>query len=78
MQFNRISINPNIMRGKPCIKGTRITVDFILDQFAEGATFEYLLEDYSHITREDIQEALHYAGAVLSNQDVEEVYETNS
>jgi uncharacterized protein (DUF433 family) len=78
MQFNRISINPNIMRGKPCIKGTRITVDFILDQFAEGATFEYLLEGYAHITREDIQEALHYAGAVLSNQDVEEVYETNS
>jgi uncharacterized protein (DUF433 family) len=78
MQFNRISINPNIMRGKPCIKGTRISVNFILDQFAQGATIEYLLAGYSHITREDIQEALHYAGAVLYNQDVEEVYETNS
>jgi uncharacterized protein (DUF433 family) len=78
MQFNRISINPNIMRGKSCIKGTRISVDFILDQFAQGATIEYLLEGYSHITRGDIQEALHYAGAVLSNQDVEEIYETNS
>ena len=78
MNFNRISINPKVMMGKPCIKGTRITVDFILDQFAGGATFEYLLNGYNHITREDIQEALHYASAVLSNQDVEEVYENNS
>jgi uncharacterized protein (DUF433 family) len=78
MQFDRISINPNVMMGKPCIKGTRITVDFILDQFAEGANMEYLLDGYPHITREDIKQALHYAGAVLTNQDVEEVYETNS
>ena len=78
MIFNRISINPNVMMGKPCIKCNRITVECMLDQFANGATIEYLLEGYPHITNEDIKEALQYAGAVLNNQDVEEVYETNS
>lgn len=78
MNFNRISINPKVMMGKPCIKGTRITVDFILDQFVNGATMQYLLDGYPHITQEDIKEALQYAGSVLNNQEVEEVYENNS
>ena len=76
MQFDRISINPNVMMGKPCIKGTRITVEFILKNLAEGADFNYILEGYPHITREDISQALSYAQAILSHQDVDEIYET--
>ena len=76
MQFNRISINPNVMMGKPCIKGTRITVAFILKTLAEGADFNYILEGYPHISREDINQALSYAQAILSHQDVDEIYET--
>ena len=76
MQFDRISINPNVMMGKPCIKGTRITVEFILKTLAEGADVKYILEGYPHISREDISQALSYAQAILSHQDVDEIYET--
>ena len=44
--LNRISINPNICFGKPCIKGTRIWVSLILDMLADGMTFDAFLEEY--------------------------------
>lgn len=66
------------MLGKPCIKGTRITVEFILKTLAEGADFNYLLQGYPHISREDINQALSYAKTILSHQDVDEIYETTS
>ena len=73
MKFERISINPDVMLGKPCIKGTRITVELILEKLGGDGTIEYLLNAYPHITKEDILEAINYANAVLKNEDIEEV-----
>lgn len=73
MRFERISIDPAVMLGKPCIKGTRITVQLILEKLGGGGSIEYLLEAYPHLTREDILEAINYANAVLANEDIEEV-----
>jgi uncharacterized protein (DUF433 family) len=73
MKFERISINPEIMLGKPCIKGTRITVELILENLGGGGSIEYLLDAYPNITKEDILEAINYANAILKNEDIEEV-----
>ncbi len=70
MQFERISIDPGVMLGKPCIKGTRITAKLILDKLAGGASVEWFLDAYPHIKREDIFEALRYAKAVLGNEEI--------
>jgi len=53
--------NPNIMLGKPVIRGTRITVEHILRELAGGMTVEDLLEAHPHITREEIRAALEFA-----------------
>ena len=60
-QFTRISHNIEIMGGKACIKGTRVTVGMILTQISEGKSIEELLEDYPYLTFEDIMQALQYA-----------------
>lgn len=57
MYFERISIDPRVMLGKPCIKGTRITAELILDKLAGGASPEWISDAYPHIKREDIFEA---------------------
>ncbi len=57
----RISLNPRVMGGRPCIRGTRITVGTILNQL-RFQTPEEILRDYPELTREDIQAALEYAG----------------
>ena len=55
MTTERIEINPAIMMGKPVIRGTRITVELILRKLAEGASEGELLQDYPHLTTEDIR-----------------------
>jgi uncharacterized protein (DUF433 family) len=57
----RISSDPEVMMGKPCIEGTRITVELILRWLSEGRTFAELLEAYPHISEDDIKAALAYA-----------------
>jgi uncharacterized protein (DUF433 family) len=64
--MKRISANPEIMFGKPVIKGTRITVEFILEQLAEGATFEEITSDYPGLSAEDIRACLAYSADVIS------------
>lgn len=59
--FERISSDPDILHGKPCIKGTRIPVYLIVSLVAEGETVENILEDYPTLTPEDIKAALRYA-----------------
>ena len=56
--FDRIELNPRICNGKPVIKGTRIPVSVILEQIAEGESWEALLEGYPELKRKDIQDAL--------------------
>jgi uncharacterized protein (DUF433 family) len=61
----RITMNPEVLVGKPCIKGTRISVELVVGMLAHGATYEEILQDYGHITREDILACLAYASDVL-------------
>ena len=61
MEESLIESNPKIMVGKPVIRGTRITVELILDKLAAGEMVEQILEDYPHLTREGIRAALEFA-----------------
>ena len=68
--LNRITVNPEVMVGKPTIRGLRITVEQILKALAGGVTVEELLEDYSELEREDIQAALMYASELVNEEQV--------
>ena len=59
--LTRITFNPGIMRGKPCIRGMRVTVEAIVGLIASGKTIDKVLADYPYLEREDILEALAYA-----------------
>lgn len=65
--LNRISINPNICFGKPCIRGHRIWVSLILDLLAAGMTTEEIIEEYPGLTAEDIQACIAY-GAEMARE----------
>jgi uncharacterized protein (DUF433 family) len=69
MYSNDISIDPNIMMGKPCIAGTRITVELILEELAAGQTFERILNSHKRLTCESIQSALAFAAETLRSED---------
>jgi uncharacterized protein (DUF433 family) len=58
---NRIEVNPNVMMGKPVIRGTRIPVELVLRKLGEGATEADLLDAYPRLTPDDIRAALAYA-----------------
>lgn len=60
---DRISVNPAVRGGKPCIKGTRITVYDVLEYLAGGMTEEEILRDFPDLTRENIRAALAFAAA---------------
>ena len=68
-QFTRITHNPEVMGGKPCIKGTRITVGMILMLISEGTTTDELLIEYPHLTEDDISEALRYAAWAVGTRE---------
>jgi uncharacterized protein (DUF433 family) len=61
MDFDRITQNPGVMGGKPCIRGLRVTVGMIVGQVGAGRTVEEILIDYPYLDREDIMQALLYA-----------------
>lgn len=67
--FQHIKTNPKVMVGKPIIKGTRLTVEFILNLLAHGATTDEILEEYTHLASEDIQACLLFAARSLENTD---------
>jgi uncharacterized protein (DUF433 family) len=58
IEYERIEINPKILAGKPIIKGTRLSVDFILDLLVQGRTMEKILKNYPQLTMEDIKAVL--------------------
>ena len=66
----RIEINPEVMLGKPVIKGTRIPVEIILRKLSEGATETDLLDAYPRLTKQDIQAALAYAASTLAHETI--------
>jgi len=67
--LKRIVLNPKIMAGKPVIRGTRLTVDFILNLLAHGATENEILNEYKGLTVEDIQACYLFATKYLENTD---------
>lgn len=70
--LQRISVNPNVCFGKPCIRGTRIWVSLILDFLASGMTIKEIIEEYPHLTEDDIRAAIAY-GAEMSRERYVEV-----
>lgn len=65
-----ITSDPNILFGKPAIKGTRIPVELILDELAGGTTFAELLEEYPRLTSEAIYAALAFAADILRAEEI--------
>ena len=65
---DRITSNPEILVGKPVIKGTRISVELILGWLANGWSFDKIIEAYPHISREDIFAALAFAAEVMHQE----------
>jgi len=59
--FDRITIDPNVMNGRPCIRGMRIQVSLLLSLVANGMTSEEIIKAYPYIEPEDISQCLHYA-----------------
>ncbi len=68
--LNRITFDPNVMGGKPCIRGMRVTVGTIVSLIASGASSEEILADYPYLEAEDIPAALSYAAWRVEEIDV--------
>ncbi len=75
--LHRISVDPNICFGKPCIRGTRIWVSLLLDELAAGASIDDLLGSYPQLKREDILAAIAY-GAEASRERVVDLPGSNA
>jgi uncharacterized protein (DUF433 family) len=65
--LERIILNPQVMVGKPVIKGTRLTVEYILNLLAHGATSAEILAEYDGVAQEDMQACLLFAARALEN-----------
>jgi uncharacterized protein (DUF433 family) len=70
IELKRIEVNPEILRGKPIIRGTRIPVELILKLVAQRWNDEQIIREYPNLKKEDIQEALIYAEKVVENEDI--------
>jgi len=66
--FDRITSDPAILGGKPIIRGTRISVELILEWIASGATRGDILRKHAHLSAEDVGQALAYAAAAVRNE----------
>jgi uncharacterized protein (DUF433 family) len=67
---NRIVTDPYILLGKPIIKGTRISVELILNLLSEGASTADVIDMYPHLTKEDIKAALQYASSLVAHEEI--------
>lgn len=68
--LERITLNPKVMVGKPVIRGTRLTVEFILNLLAHGASVDEILDEYDDLTTEDIQACLLFAKESVGNTEL--------
>jgi uncharacterized protein (DUF433 family) len=69
--FTRITQNPAVMGGKPCIRGLRVTVGMIVGQIGAGRSIDQLLADYPYLQREDVLEALRYAAWRAQEREID-------
>lgn len=71
MTTNRIAVDPKILSGKPCIKGTRIAVTMVLELLEDGLSFNDITKDYyPQLTAEDIRACLEYAKAIIEGEEI--------
>ena len=68
--LQRIDINPQVMLGKPVIRGTRVTVEIILEKIAAGCSTDEVLAEYPQLSREDVLAAVAYAREALSTDEI--------
>ena len=69
--LDRITQNPAVMQGKACIRGMRVTVAMIVRQIGAGTTIEEMLHAYPYLQREDIMQAIQYAGMLAEGRELE-------
>jgi uncharacterized protein (DUF433 family) len=71
MKFDRITVDPNVLEGQPCIRGMRLTVRRVLQAIGQYPNRDDLRREYPELEEEDIRQALDFAGAALADQTVE-------
>ncbi len=69
--FDRITFDPSVMGGKPCIRGQRVTVGMIVGQIAAGQAIDELVADFPYLEREDITKALRFAAWRAEEREIE-------
>jgi uncharacterized protein (DUF433 family) len=67
-QFDRITVDPERLGGKPCIRGLRISVGMLVEMVAAGKTTEEIITEYPYLEPEDVREALAYSAALAENE----------
>ncbi|HTT83232.1 MAG TPA: DUF433 domain-containing protein [Rhizomicrobium sp.] len=70
MEFDRITRTPEIMGGKPCIRGMRVTVGMVVGQIGTGRSIDEVVAEYPYLEREDILQALRYAAWLAEDREV--------
>jgi uncharacterized protein (DUF433 family) len=70
LEFSRITMDPDVMGGKPCIRGMRVTVGMILEAMAAGRTVSELLDDFPYVEEQDIGEALAFAARLAQGYEI--------
>jgi uncharacterized protein (DUF433 family) len=70
-EFPRITRDPAVMGGKPCIRGMRVTVGMIVGQIGSGLSIDELLSDYPYLERDDVLEAMRYAAWLAQGREVD-------
>lgn len=68
--LQRIVFDESILNGKPCIQGTRISVEMILEWIASGASRDEIVKSYPQLTAGDVEEALQYAAQTIANETI--------
>jgi uncharacterized protein (DUF433 family) len=68
--MDRITYDPTVLGGKPTIKGTRISVQFILELLAAEMSIDEILAEYPHLTREDVLAAINYAARTIADEEI--------
>jgi uncharacterized protein (DUF433 family) len=68
--LDRITYDPAVLGGKPIIKGTRISVQFILELLAAGMSVDEILAEYPHLNREDVLAAIDYAAKTIAGEEI--------
>jgi len=69
-QFRRITFDPEVMGGKPCIRGMRVSVGMIVEALSAGRTTEQMLADFPYLEEQDIREALAFAASLVQGHEI--------